>query len=179
MEGTDKGLTLLNGRPLVAWVLERISAQVDEILISANRNLERYRQFGYPVLRDATPGFQGPLAGLYSAMTKAAHPLLLCVPCDTPFLPNNLVEILLDALEESGADIAIPVVDGQVHRAVCLCRLTLRPGLENFLDQGGRRVGEWQAQLNRVEVAFSDAQAFLNLNTREELAASAETLDAR
>jgi len=178
MGGADKGLTLLNGRPLVARVLERISAQADEILISANRNLERYRQFGYQVLPDATPDFQGPLAGLCSAMAEAAHPLLLCVPCDTPFLPDNLVESLLGALEESGADIAIPVVDGQVHRAICLCRRTLLPGLENFLDRGGRRVGEWQAQLNRVEVAFSDAQAFLNLNTREELAASAENLDA-
>ena len=171
MGGADKGLALLNGRPLVAWVLERIAPQVDELLISANRNLDQYRLFGHPVLPDASPDFQGPHAGLLRAMTEAAHPLILSVPCDTPFLPDDLVKRLTDALEESGADIAIPVCGGQVHRAVCLCRRSLLPGLDNFLVQGGRRVGEWQSMLRRVEVPFDDEQAFLNLNTADELAA--------
>lgn len=171
MGGADKGLALLNGRPLVAWVLERIAPQVDELFISANRNLDQYRLFGHPVLPDASPDFQGPLAGLLRAMTEAAHPLILSVPCDTPFLPDDLVGKLAVALEESGADIAIPVCGGQVHRAVCLCRRSLQPGLENFLVQGGRRVGEWQSMLRRVEVPFDEEPAFLNLNTADELAA--------
>jgi len=171
MGGTDKGLALLNGRPMVAWVLERIAPQVDELFISANRNLDQYRLFGHPALPDASPDFQGPLAGLLRIMTEAAHPLVLSVPCDTPFLPADLVGRLTAALEKSGADIAIPVCGEQVHRAVCLCRRSLLPGLENFLAGGGRRVGEWQSLLQRVEVPFDDEQAFLNLNTAEELAA--------
>lgn len=170
MGGTDKGLALLNGRPLIAWVLERIAPQVDELFISANRNLDQYRQFGHPVLPDASPDFQGPLAGLLRAMTETAHPLILSVPCDTPFLPHDLVGRLAGALEESGADIAIPVSGGQAHRAVCLCRCSLLPGLAHFLNQGGRRVGEWQSMLQRVEVPFDDERAFLNLNTADELA---------
>ncbi|BAN34533.1 molybdopterin-guanine dinucleotide biosynthesis protein A [Sulfuricella denitrificans skB26] len=169
MGGVDKGLALMNGRPLATWVLERIAPQVDELLISANRNLDQYRLFGHPVLPDPSPDFQGPLAGLLRAMTEAAHPLILSVPCDTPFLPDDLVGRLTVALEESGADIAIPVCGGQVHRAVCLCRHNLLPGLENFLARGGRRVGEWQSMLRRVEVPFDDEQAFLNLNTADEL----------
>jgi molybdopterin-guanine dinucleotide biosynthesis protein A len=171
MGGTDKGLALLKDRPLVAWVLARIVHQVDELFISANRNLDQYRLFGYPVLPDLSPDFQGPLAGLLRAMAEAAHPLILSVPCDTPFLPGNLAGRLAEALAESGADIAIPVCGGQVHRAICLCRRSLLPGLADFLVQGGRRVGEWQSMLNRVEVTFDDEQAFLNLNTAEELAA--------
>ncbi|OIP09971.1 MAG: molybdenum cofactor guanylyltransferase [Betaproteobacteria bacterium CG2_30_59_46] len=172
MGGADKGLVLLNDRPLIAWVLKRIAPQVDELFISANRNLDQYRLFGYPVLPDASPDLQGPLAGLLRAMTEAAHPLVLSVPCDTPFLPDDLVGRLTGALEESGADIAIPVCGGQVHRAVCLCRCSLLPGLENFLAQGGRRVGEWQSMLKSVEVPFDDERSFLNLNTADELAAS-------
>ena len=179
MGGADKGLALLGDRPLVAWVLERIAPQVGELFISANRNLDRYRQFGYPVLPDASPDFQGPLAGLRRAMSEAAYPLILSAPCDTPFLPFDLVGRLAGALEETGADIAIPLVDGQVQRAVCLCRRTLLPGLETFITQGGRRVGEWQSKLRRIEVPFADARAFLNLNTPEELAASAKDLGAR
>lgn len=170
MGGADKGLALLNGRPLIAWVLERIAPQVDELFISANRNLDQYRQFGHPVLPDASPDFQGPLAGLLRAMAESAHPLILSVPCDTPFLPDNLVVRLAGALEESGADIAIPVSGGQAHRAICLCRHSLLPGLAHFLDQGGRRVGEWQSMLQRVEVPFDDERDFLNLNTADELA---------
>ncbi|GAO34971.1 molybdopterin-guanine dinucleotide biosynthesis protein A [Sulfuricella sp. T08] len=169
MGGVDKGLALLNGRPLVAWVLERIAPQVDELFISANRNFDQYRLFGHPALPDVSPDFQGPLAGLLRGMTESAHPLILSVPCDTPFLPGDLVGRLSVALEESGADIAIPVCGGQIHRAVCLCRCSLLPGLENFLAQGGRRVGEWQSMLRRVEVPFNDEQAFLNLNTADEL----------
>jgi len=169
MGGADKGLALLNGRPLIAWVLERIAPQVDELFISANRNIDQYRIFGYPVLPDASTDFQGPLAGLLRAMAEAAHPLILSVPCDTPFLPYDLVERLTDALDASGADIAIPICDGQVHRAACLCQRSLLPGLENFLAQGGRRVGEWQSMLSRVEVPFDDEQAFLNINTTDEL----------
>lgn len=179
MGGADKGLALLNGRPLIAWVLERIAPQVDELFISANRNLDQYRRFDHPVLPDASSDFQGPLAGLSRAMADAAHPLILSVPCDTPFLPGNLVERLTIAIEENGADIAIPVCGGQIHRAVCLCRCSLLPGLENFLVQGGRRVGEWQSMLKRVEVPFDDERSFLNLNTADELAAGGQQAETQ
>ncbi|MCE5181166.1 MAG: molybdenum cofactor guanylyltransferase [Betaproteobacteria bacterium] len=170
MGGTDKGLALLGGRPLLAWVLECLAPQVDELFISANRNLDRYRQFDRPVLTDVSPDFHGPLAGLCRAMTEATHPLILCAPCDTPFLPTDLAERLSSALEKSGADIALPVCGGQVHRAACLCRRSLLPGLALFIDQGGRRVGEWQAGLRCIEVPFDDERAFLNFNTADELA---------
>lgn len=173
MGGADKGLAHLGGRPLIIWVLEAIVSQVDELFISANRNLSLYRQFGPPVLPDNSPDFLGPLAGLHRIMAEASHPLILCVPCDTPFLPGDLVERLLGALEENAAEVAVPVVGSQVHRAIFLCRKSLLPNLESFLDRGGRRVGEWQSRLNCCEVAFDAAEAFLNLNTPEELAASA------
>lgn len=179
MGGSDKGLALLGGRPLIAWVLERIAPQVDEMLISANRNLDQYRQFGHPVLADDSPDFQGPLAGLRRAMAEAAHPLILCAPCDTPFLPRDLVERLIGALDKAGAEIAVPMVGSQAHRAIFLCRKSLLPGLGDFLDRGGRRVGEWQSQLKRVEVPFRDEHAFLNLNTPQELAAAEGAMDAR
>jgi molybdopterin-guanine dinucleotide biosynthesis protein A len=173
MGGVDKGLITLDGLPLITWVMDRIAPQVDELFISANRNLSQYHRFGPPVLPDDTPEFLGPLAGLQRVMVAASHPLILCVPCDTPFLPRNLVERLLDALEGNDADMAVPVAAGQVHRAIFLCRKTLLPGLKHFLDSGGRKVGEWQSQLKCNEVIFDAAEAFLNLNTPEELAASA------
>lgn len=169
MGGADKGLLTLHGQPLIAWVLEAVAPQAEEVLISANRNLDVYREYGYPVLPDDTPESLGPLAGLARALASAAHPLVLCVPCDTPFLPGDLAARLHGALDEHQAQIAIAATDDHVHRAVCLCRRDLLPGLTQFLAGGGRRMGAWQESLKSVEVHFNDAQGFRNFNTPQAL----------
>lgn len=169
MGGKDKGLLPLLGKPLVAWVLERIQAQADEIMISANRNLVQYQSFGYPVLTDEISGFAGPLAGLARALAAASYPLVLCVPCDTPLLPHDLAVRLKQALLEQDAQIAVAVTAEHSHNTVCLCRRDLLPGLLEYLAQGGRRVGEWQSKLKRVRVMFDDESAFHNANTPEDL----------
>lgn len=171
MGGVDKGLQNLDGRPLVQWVLERLAPQVGTVLINANQNLARYGEFGCAVLPDAIPGFAGPLAGLHAALAQARTPLLVTVPCDSPFLPADLVTRLRDALDAQGADIAVPRTGRQMHRAFCLARREVLPKLDAFLASGERKVGLWHASLNLAEVGFDDqAAAFSNINTPEELA---------
>lgn len=169
MGEADKGLLPLQGKPLVAWVAERIAPQVDEVLISANRNLERYQELGFVVLPDAMPDFPGPLAGLHRAMEAIAHPLWMSVPCDTPFLPMDLVRRLRDTLLAGDAELAVAAVEGRMQPAICLGYSHLRGGLGDFLSRGGRRVGEWQSLLKRVIVPFADPYFFRNINTPEEL----------
>lgn len=172
MGGVDKGLRELCGRPLVAWVIERFAPQVDELLINANQNLERYRAFGYPVLPDAIEGFAGPLAGLERALAAARHELVAVVPCDSPFLPRDLVARLAHALELGRADLAVARTGDQPHPVFCLGRRRLRGGLADFLRGGGRKIDAWYAALRVVEVAFDDQPgAFRNINTEEELRA--------
>jgi molybdopterin-guanine dinucleotide biosynthesis protein A len=171
MGGVDKGLQDLQGRPMVQWVLERISPQVDNVLINANRNLARYAAFGCPVLPDTIPDFAGPLAGLHAALAQATTPLILTVPCDSPFLPVDLVPRLHAALMADQAELAVARAGGTVHRAFCLARRELLPKLDAFLAAGERKVGLWHASLNVVEVDFDDeAEAFDNINTPEQLA---------
>lgn len=172
MGGVDKGLQELDGQPLVQRVLVRLAPQVDRVLISANRNRERYARFGCPVLGDTIPGYAGPLAGMQAALAHAETPLLASAPCDSPFLPADLVVRLREALEANAADLAVARADGRVHRAFCLLRRELRPGLDAFLASGERRVGLWHASLKVVEVDFDDeAEAFANVNTLEDLGA--------
>lgn len=170
MGEADKGLQLLRGKPLVRWVAESIAPQVDEVLISANRNLERYSELGFAVLPDAMPDFPGPLAGLHRALESAKHPLWLSAPCDTPFLPGDLVQRLLSGLLASNAELAVAAVEGRMQPVICLGHSYLRVGLGEFLAQGGRRVGEWQAGLRRVLVPFENQELFKNINTLDELA---------
>ena len=169
MGGVDKGLQDLQGRPMVQWVLERLAPQVGSVLINANRNLPRYAGFGCTVLPDRIPDFAGPLAGLQAALAQAATPLIATVPCDSPFLPADLVRRLHAALFADNAELAVARAGDRVHRAFCLARRELLPKLDAFLASGERRVGLWHASLKVAEVAFEDEAAFDNINTPEEL----------
>ncbi len=171
MGGVDKGLQLLNGRPLIAHVAARLAPQVAELLINANQNHERHAAFGYRVITDQIPGFAGPLAGLHAALTAASHPLVATAPCDSPFLPDDLVFRLFSALTAAGAELAVARCFDQVHPVFCLCKSSVLPHLTAFLASGERKFSRWYATLNSVEVAFDDqADAFENINTQDELA---------
>lgn len=173
MGGVDKGLQLLHGRPLVAWVLERLAPQVDAVLINANRNGERYAAFGYPVVPDQVADFAGPLAGLHAALAAARTPWVVTVPCDSPHPPADLVARLAAALQDdrSGkAELAVARTAERLQPVFCLARRSLLPRLEAYLASGGRRPGEWFASLAVREVSFDDeAAAFGNINTLEQL----------
>jgi molybdopterin-guanine dinucleotide biosynthesis protein A len=168
MGGVDKGLQVLRGRPMVAHVLKRLAPQVGDILINANQNAATYRRFGYPVIGDEISGFAGPLAGLHAGLKAATHPLVVTVPCDSPFLPFDLVSRLYAELKDN--ELAVAKTGDQPHPVFALVRKSVRDNLEQFLAGGGRKIDAWYASLAVVEVSFDDeAGAFRNINTLEEL----------
>ena len=173
MGGIDKGLQMFRSRTLIESVLERIRPQVTETFINANQNQARYEALGYKVIGDLVSGYAGPLAGLHSALSAASHDQVLTVPCDSPFLPTDLAERMENALRVQSADVAVARTGRQAHPVFCLARRALLPHLTNFLDDGGRKIDAWYADLNVVEVAFDDQPAaFANFNTLAELLAA-------
>jgi len=179
MGGVDKGLVELDGRALVAHVIERLAPQVGELVINANQNRDRYAAFGYPVVADVIPDFAGPLAGLHAAMATATTPYVVTSPCDSPFLPADLVARLALALAATPLDLAVARTFDQPHPVFSLVRTDVRPHLEAFLRGGGRKIDAWYATLRVADVRFDDeADAFRNINTAAELAASGNTSPA-
>ena len=172
MNGVDKGLVLLQSKPLIQHVIERLTPQVDEILINANRELTQYQALGYPVLQDEVEDFLGPLAGFSLGLQHAKHGYVLTVPCDSPLLPVDLAQRLMAALVENNAEVAVATSDDNTHPVFCLCKKTVLPSLTAYLQQGERRVSAWQKSQQYIEVDFTDCnEAFTNLNTFEDLAA--------
>jgi molybdopterin-guanine dinucleotide biosynthesis protein A len=168
MGGVDKGLQLLHGKPMALWALERLAPQVDEVLINCNQNLEAYARFGYRLVPDQIGGFAGPLAGLHAGLMSASHALAVTVPCDSPFLPHDLVERLRREL--GNRDLAVAKTGDQPHPVFSLVRKAVLENLERFLAGGGRKIDAWYASLKTVEVSFDDeADAFRNINTIDEL----------
>lgn len=167
MGGRDKGLVAYRGSPLIDQVIERIAPQVDELLISANRNLDDYARRGHRVITDTLPDFQGPLAGLLAGLRAASHEWVLAVPCDMPHLPGDLATRLLAAAQ--GKDIAVAVDGSRTHPAVMLVRAALADRLAAYLQGGKRSVHGFQESIGFASAGF-DAADMQNVNSLDELA---------
>lgn len=160
--GRDKGLESLGKRPLIAYVIERIRPQVDEVMIVANRHAEEYSAYA-PVVTDETPGFLGPLAGIATALARCETRWLLTSSVDVPELPIDLTTRLNDALDEHGVAVARDSERRQPLFALYDTRLakSAKDALARDLA-----VWRWQDELGAVEVQFADA--FRNLNTPDD-----------
>jgi molybdopterin-guanine dinucleotide biosynthesis protein A len=165
MGGEDKGLMALAGRPMVDHVLEALRPQVGTLLISANRNRERYAAFGHPVIADAVDGYLGPLAGVLTALQRCTTEFLVTAPCDAPLIAPDLVARLYAACTQAGADVAV-ASDGKSRQPVfLLLRKTLSPSLGSFLAGGGRKAHAWLGEQRVAEADLGDRpDTFLNIN---------------
>ena len=173
MGGVDKGLQAHLGMPLAMHAVLRLSPQVGDIMINANRNLAAYESMGAPVWPDALPDYPGPLAGFLAGLEHCATPYLVTVPCDSPQFPEDLVARLAERLDADGAEIAIAATreDGELRLqpVFCLMNATVVESLIRFTGTGQRKIDAWTATLRHVAVEFDDARAFINANTVAEL----------
>jgi molybdopterin-guanine dinucleotide biosynthesis protein A len=184
MGEADKGLLMLAGQPLAAHVARRLAPQVQSLFISANRNAERYAQYGRVLPDDpAFEAWSGPLAGVAAGLRAWPGPWLVVVPCDTPFLPLDLAARLIGAAQAQGAPLAVACAQGRRHSVCMALRTSLADDLRDYLQGGDRKVDLWQARVGGVEVVFDDAaradapRAFLNINTPEDLSAAEQGID--
>lgn len=170
MAGADKGLVPLAGKAMIAHVLQTLQPQVEHTLINANRHLDTYRRFGCPVITDERKGYAGPLAGVASALACIDTPWLLCVPCDVPRLPGDLLARFSVAARTGAAPLYVIRTAEGVQPVFCLIHRSLRDHLTRYLDTNGRKMRNWQQQAGAVEVDYPDTHsAFVNINTQDTL----------
>lgn len=177
MGGAEKGLQALIGSPMVSHVAQRLAPQVAKQFLVVNRFEDAYAQLGFHVLKDARAGFLGPLAGIEAGLIQCQTKFLLCVPCDTPFIPSNLVATLAQALFDTNSDLAYAITEEgenanvivRIHPTIALMRLTVTQSLQDFLNAGGRKVQSWHQELNTFPVHFSNNENFANINTIDEI----------
>ncbi|MES2933861.1 MAG: molybdenum cofactor guanylyltransferase MobA [Pseudomonadota bacterium] len=177
MGSVDKGLQLFRGQMLVQTILQKLAPQVGTIVINANRHIVQYESLGVPVVTYQLDGFIGPLAGLQAGLQACSTPYLLTVPCDCPFLPDDLVARLAAGLLEQDADLAFAVTleagsgiaRKQNQPVFCLLKTTLLPQLNTYLQSGGRRMDGWHGSVKVAECQFDHNMAFCNINTLEQL----------
>lgn len=178
MGGGDKPLLDIAGRPMLALIIERIGLAAAHIAINANGDPKRFDAFGLPVLADAQQTFDGPLAGILTAMRWAngiGAERVLTVAGDTPFFPTDLAERL--SKSASGRVIAVASSRGRLHPAFASWPASLLPDLEDQLAKGARRVTDFIGRHSSEVVDFPDLRMdserfdpFFNVNTPQDLA---------
>jgi molybdenum cofactor guanylyltransferase len=171
MDGADKGLIALNGKPMVEHILHGLRPQVTTLMINANRNLEAYRDLGQcPVIADVVGDFAGPLAGMATGMQAAQTEFILTVPCDSPFVTPHLAYCLFSTLESQGARLSVATDGHRIQPVFALLSCDLVTDLMTFLNAGERKIDRWYKRHPTALANLSDyPDTFLNINSQEEL----------
>jgi len=178
MNQQDKGLLLYRGQPLVSYAINALSPLVTELLISANRHTEIYSQFGYQVLVDKNQSFDGPLAGILTALSVCQSPVLVVMPCDSPLIKTRHLQKLITGLGNESADIAVAFDGQQRHNVFLALKTTLQSSLAAYLASGERKIDTWLSQQRLTQVDFSQEKAvFANINTPADLTALSDSED--
>ena len=166
MQGKDKGLQLYHGKPLLTHVLNKLDSQVDDIIISANRHIDQYDAFGFPVCPDITSSFDGPLAGIAAAIPACKHDWIMVVPCDMPDLPADLVSKMSGHLTEARL---ITISCDNRTQLVFLMHRSLLDSISAYLKSGQNKVMNWVSSQNCITIELEDSHAFRNINTLDQL----------
>ena len=175
--GVDKGWLLLDERPLIQRVIERLLPQVDEIIISCNRNLAAYQALGFPVVQDQRADYRGPLSGIVAAAPLCTQNWIQLCPCDLPNMPLQLSAQLLDIAQRTGANAVIP---RDRYSNQYLCALIDQQAIataQRSLDSGNAAVKGWLLPLHhRIVDIKSSEDAFFNINTQSQLNTAADAV---
>jgi len=178
--GGEKAAAILNGKPLLLWATERLTAVCPAVAVNARPGTEAERLAGgLMVLHDRPGDPDGPLSGVRAGLEWAAGRgagLLAVSPCDAPLLPDDLFPRLIAAAREHGAAVA-ETPDGPQPQ-VAVWPVSALPLLETALA-GGAHPPTWRMlqAAGAHPVRFDDPAAFANVNTREDLAVLAARLD--
>jgi molybdenum cofactor guanylyltransferase len=178
MKGQDKGLILFNGKPLIEYVIEVFNPQVGKLIINANRNHDKYSQYGFEVISDEYPNYCGPLAGMASALNKIKTPYLVTAPCDSPFISDSLVSCLSLAIFNENTEISVAHNGKRLQPVFCMIKKTLISSMNVYLTKGERKIDKWFSQ---HPIAIADlshsSKSFENFNSQEEIIISEKNND--
>lgn len=164
--GNDKGLLMLNNKPMIVHVIETLKQLTTDIIIVSNQ--AEYNEFGLPVFEDMIKD-AGPLAGIYTGLTRSKHKKNIVVSCDVPFVSVELLTFLLENSWEN--DVTIPLKNNKTHQVIGVydkdCVEVFKQELEN--NQRKMKVALEKVKLNVVDANRFDEKEFFNVNTPQEL----------
>ena len=170
MHGVDKGLMQWQNRPMIEHVLEQLHAPAEKVIISANRNLQIYKQYANRVIEDSLNDFQGPLSGILSAMQACETDYLLCLPCDSPKPPAAMLEQLWENMQSQHKTSALCHDGERLQPLFALISCKHKKLLHDFIQQGHRKVHDFMQLIDPAICDFSTQKdCFNNFNQPDDM----------
>lgn len=164
--GVDKGLMLLNEKPMVQHVIDAVKLVADEIIIVANN--KEYKQFGYTVISDEIEN-AGPLAGICAGLKQASYHYNFVLSCDVPFVTKEMLSLLKQ--EVAGFDVAIFEKADNLHPLIGIYSKNCLPAFEAALNNKERRLKTVLHHVNfkKIDGALFNDMFFKNINSTLDL----------
>jgi len=164
--GQDKGLMLVNEKPMIQHVLEVAKQITSQIIIVANNS--GYKQFGFPVYKD---DFQdkGPLSGIYTGLKNSTTLYNLVLSCDIPFIQKDLLVFLLSSSQ--GNEITVSLQDGKLHPLIAVYTKNCESSMLEKIQRNELKVVGIFDRLNtkQIDVSRFDSSNFRNINKESDL----------
>jgi molybdopterin-guanine dinucleotide biosynthesis protein A len=178
MGGSPKALIPFDGRPLVSYIVQRVTAVLPDCLVVTN-SPELYAFLGLPMIGDAFPG-GGSLGGIYSGLAAVPGDAALCLACDMPFVSTGLLAHLAERAGE--ADVVIPDAAGELQPLHAVYGKACLPAMERRLRAGRLKISGFFEEVRVLRIPDAEVSrfgapelAFMNLNTPDEVARARET----
>ncbi len=170
MGGADKAAMIVGGHPILARVLRVLSPHCDPIALVGRTDVPEGLTFPFITIPDAVSGHEGPLSGILAALRWAQSEFVVIAPCDTPFLPMDLVPRLVAAAKN--VSVVMTATGQQDHPTVSLWRTSLAVPLSEAFSCGTRSIRAYTRTLPTAMVSWHGAgyDPFLNINRPEDLA---------
>lgn len=162
----DKGLMLLNGKPMIKHVIDTLKTIVDEIIIISNST--EYKQFGYPIFSDLIKD-KGPLAGIYTGLYYSQSETNIVLSCDTPYINQELILHLLSAHQNH--QITIPKKEEHTHQLIGIFSKSCETNFALSIEKDELKLIDTfkNLNLNIVDANQFDDHLFKNINTPSDL----------
>lgn len=175
--GGDKFQNKLSGRPLLEWVVERARPQVGTLILNANSDADQFDHYNLPVIADVIQGYAGPLAGVLTGMewvraNQSDRDWIATFPADAPFIPTDMVDLLLDRAEQDKSEIACAASGGWSHPVCGLWRVELADQLRQAIEiEDMRKTDLWTSRykLSTIEFSTDPFDPFYNVNQPSDL----------
>lgn len=165
VNGQDKGLINYKNKSLVKHVIDSLTPIVNEIIISANRNIKEYEQLGYRVVPDINDDFSGPLAGLAAALPYCSNDEVFIAPCDMPLLTTAVFQQLADSIKNK--TLCIAEADEKLQ-PVFVMNKKLQLSIDQSLHNNQPRLMQWAKAQQPNIIHFQENSSFKNFNTADD-----------
>ena len=168
MNYEDKGLMKYNGISVLSRIVKLSCKYSNDVFIIANNNVEDYEKLHPNLYSDILDNYQGPLSGIYTALSKCKNSYVIILPCDGPFIKEDYFEKLINS--ETDQPILVAKTGDRLQPVYARLDASLKEDLKVFLETGERKIDKWYTACGYEEIFFEqDDEMFININSKEDI----------